>query len=205
MKTSIVLFDAAGVLFPANKVVGETLQEEFGLSEEELAEFWHNGLYHELTVGRITTEKLLRAFAETYDLPQEKVTKELFVTAFTKSLSPMPGIRDLITRLQKTGVKLALLSDTTEMYADIRHELGYYEPFEKLFFSYDIGFRKPDPQAYQTVIDHYGVPASEIFFVDDVAKNVEAAKRQGMRAVVFQNTPQLEKDLITAGILPAKD
>ncbi|HTE57155.1 MAG TPA: HAD family phosphatase [Verrucomicrobiae bacterium] len=204
MKTSLVLFDAAGVLFPANKVVGETVQKEFGLSEEELSEFWHNGLYHELTVGRITTEDLLKAFAKTYNLPQEKVTKELFVGAFTKSLSPMPGIRDLIERLKKTGVKLALLSDTTEMYADIRHELGYYEPFEKLFFSYDIGFRKPDPQAYQAVIDHYGVPASEIFFIDDIAKNVEAAKNQGMRAVVFTGTPQLEKDLAAAGILSSE-
>jgi len=201
MKTSVVLFDAAGVLFPLNKVVGEELQRRFGLAEEHLASFWSDGLYKELTLGRIGTEEFLAAFAETFSLPRPEVTKQLFLDAFEKALSPMPGVQELLAQLKKTGVHLALLSDTVEMYTDVRHQLGYYKHFEKFFFSYEIGHRKPEPEAYQAVINHYKVAPAEIFFVDDQPNNVEGAKQQGLRAVVFTDAQALERVFLQEGIL----
>src|SRR5688572_8395692 len=78
MKTTVILFDAAGVLFPLNKVVGEELQRAFGLDETKLKKFWHDGLYRRLTVGEINTQQFLAAFADEFNLPKEKVTQQLF-------------------------------------------------------------------------------------------------------------------------------
>jgi HAD superfamily hydrolase (TIGR01509 family) len=201
MKTSVVLFDAAGVLFPLNKVVGEELQRRFNLSEERLRAFWTDGLYKQLTIGKLTTDQFLRAFAKEFELPEQEVTRKVFVDVFEQALEPVPGIRELLQELKDTGVHLALLSDTVEMYADIRHELGYYSQFEKFFFSYETGFRKPTLEAYQVVTDFYRIPAEEIFFIDDTQKNVEGAIVAGMRSVRFTNANDLRRALVAEGVL----
>lgn len=201
MKTSVVVFDAAGVLFPLNRVVGEELQRRYGLTVEQLAPFWSDGLYRQLTLGQLNTEEFLSAFADAFELPRESVTEEVFVDSFEGALTPMPGVRQILERLVEEDVHLALLSDTVKMYADIRHQHGYYKYFEKLFFSYETGVSKPDPRAFQNVIEYYKVPAGEIFFVDDQPANVQGALDQGLRAVVFKDADELEQTLAEEGVL----
>ena len=42
------------------------------------------------------------------------------------------------------------------------------------------GARKPDPVVFSRVLAHYGVPAEDAFFVDDLAENVAAAASLGI-------------------------
>lgn len=200
MKTSVVLFDAGGVLFHANMVVGEALKERFGLSDEEQRAYW-KGEYLKASRGQITTEQLLDWFADHYDIPRNQVTQEVFVKPFDDALIPMEGMDDLVKRVAATGVEMALLTDTSAMYADSRDTLETYRFFPKAFCSYQTGFLKPEPEAYQNVIRYYGVPPEEILFIDDNPKNIEGAQRQGMRGIVCIHTDQLEDALIKEGVL----
>src|SRR6202012_2677080 len=96
----------------------------------------------------------------------------------------MPGMNALLAR---AGARLPLyaFSNTnrphiehfSKAYADI---LGH---FREIFFSSTIGLRKPDAAAYDHVIKAIGIPAERIVFFDDLAENIEGARRQGLTAI----------------------
>ena len=200
MKIKIVLFDAAGVLFPLNKVVGEDLAAKFHLSEEQLQPMW-KGFYPEYSVGKLTTAEFLDLFATTFSLSRNEVTKEVFTKSFLKALAPMPGMEDILIRLSKTGATLAMLSDTTEMFAEARRKSLFSQYFDHVFLSFEIGYRKPDQRAFQAVTKFYKVHPKEIFFIDDNKDNVSAALQYGMQATIFTDSATLVHDLERAGIL----
>ncbi|GAC1388405.1 MAG: hypothetical protein NVS1B7_8590 [Candidatus Saccharimonadales bacterium] len=193
MSNKLVLFDAAGVLFPANTVVNEALIKTFHLNSEQLTEMW-NGLYKDLSLGKINTATFIHQFAETYNLQSEKQILDVFTHSFEEALEPMPGIENIIKALSEKTT-LALLSDTTEIFKNIRNKLPYFSYFDKQFLSYELGVLKPDAKAYQAVLDYYDVKPSEVFFIDDRAKNVEGAQQLGIDAELFINADTLKPQL----------
>ena len=102
-------------------------------------------------------------------------------TIFTGEI---PGINALLARAAKR-LPLYVFSNTnplhvahfTRPYANV---LGH---FREIFLSCAIGLRKPDAAAYDHVIKAIGVPAQRIVFFDDLAANIEGARKQGLTAV----------------------
>ena len=58
-----------------------------------------------------------------------------------------------------------------------------------------VGVRKPDPEIYAIVLERLRLPAEACAFVDDVARNVEAARELGFAAVHFRDTAQAIAEL----------
>jgi HAD superfamily hydrolase (TIGR01509 family) len=200
MKTKLVLFDAAGVLFVANTVVGDYLKNKYGLSQEEQNLMW-KGFYQDYTIGKINTEEFLDIFARTYNLSRSKVTTEIFTDSFNNAMLPVAGIEDVLKKLKNKDIALAMLSDTTEMFASARKSGLLSNYFDHVFLSYELGFRKPDKRAFKAVTDFYNLEPSEIFFIDDNESNVFSAIDFGMKATVFKSSKELEAALIENSIL----
>lgn len=55
--------------------------------------------------------------------------------------------------------------------------------FGQVFDSSRLGLRKPEPAAFERVVQAIGLPASEILFLDDLAANVAGARAAGLQAV----------------------
>jgi FMN phosphatase YigB (HAD superfamily) len=53
------------------------------------------------------------------------------------------------------------------------------------------GARKPDPDVFSNMLAHYGVPAEQVFFVDDLEVNVEGARSVGIEAHHFTDAASL--------------
>ncbi len=70
-------------------------------------------------------------------------------------------------------------------------------PFERLFFSAELGVRKPDPESFRRVTRELDTAPANILFVDDAAANVEAARAAGWRAALFNEGADLEQ-LVTS-------
>ena len=60
--------------------------------------------------------------------------------------------------------------------------------FEKVWYSNEIGMRKPNAQIFEYVLQDAELKADETLFVDDLAVNVAAAATVGLH--VQQVTPQ---------------
>ena len=97
-------------------------------------------------------------------------------------LGALPGIAELLKRARAkvpiyafTNSNVAHEAVWSKRYADV---LGL---FETVFNSSTIGLRKPEPAAFAYVVDAIGVPASHILFFDDLAANIEGARRAGLQ------------------------
>jgi HAD superfamily hydrolase (TIGR01509 family) len=99
--------------------------------------------------------------------------------------------RTLLQKLKNADTTIALLSDTSEMFAEARRNWVFSEYFDHIFLSFEIGFKKPDVRAFQTVTDYYNVRPDEVFFIDDNPENVIAAQKLGIQSVQFKNAETL--------------
>jgi glucose-1-phosphatase len=59
--------------------------------------------------------------------------------------------------------------------------------FDKLYYSHEINQRKPDPEAYETVLADAGLNPDETIFIDDLYANIAGAKKLGIHAYHLEN------------------
>lgn len=112
----------------------------------------------------------------------------------------IPGTLELISRLQRAGYPIALLSNVTEEKAMILRELGYYDSFSPALLSYAIGTAKPHPEAFFILITTLNRSPQEIIFIDDKPQNIQAASDLQLHALLFSSATQLEADLLSLGL-----
>ena len=96
----------------------------------------------------------------------------------------------------RSDYKTAMLSNITVQGATRRfpnNELAEY--FDVVVISSEIGFAKPDEEAYLITAERLGVTPEECVFTDDRAGYCEAARMVGMQAIVYEEFPQFRQQL----------
>ena len=100
---------------------------------------------------------------------------------------PMPGAREALDEFRRSGVPVAVVSNSGFGPAVIRHELakhGLADPLAFVMVSAEYGVRKPNPLLFETAAARLGVTPSEVWFVGDrLDTDVAGAKASGMSAV----------------------
>ncbi len=104
------------------------------------------------------------------------------------------AVLDLILNLHGR-YKLAVLSNNPPGLDRWLADWNLLELFDEVFCSGDEGLVKPDPAAYQTILDRLAVKPHEAVFIDDTPGHVAAACRLGIHGILFTNASELEKDL----------
>jgi FMN phosphatase YigB (HAD superfamily) len=88
-----------------------------------------------------------------------------------------------------TNSNLIHKSVWSEMFKDI------LTLFRKVFVSYEMGMRKPEPEAFEAISREIGVRLEHIRFFDDSLENITGAKKIGMQAVHVTSFEDIEKSL----------
>lgn len=157
--------------------------------------------------GQLTTEEFVDVVHQLID---RRPDPQRFATAVSDIFAPMRESWEIVEHLAGAGHRMAILSNTNPAHwewvtdgrfplvADVGQPGG---PFEWAVLSYEAGSMKPDPAIFQTAIERAGVPAGDIFFVDDRPENVDGAKAVGIDAVVFEGTEKFRRDLERRGIV----
>ena len=102
------------------------------------------------------------------------------------------GVRETLIALRGAGVRIAALSDTESTAADVRHALaglGIAPYFHAVVSSADIGYVKPEPQAYRAAADALRLPVADCAFVGHDAEELSGATAAGMYAVAYNHEP----------------
>jgi len=190
---SIILFDLGNVLVRLDYAAFlRTLGFDHQMTEAEL--------YHLLEDESRAFEMGKASATEFLDVVNKKLrrsyTFDQFREAWVSILpSAVPGSRELLERLAGR-YRLMMLSNTNELhFQHTFNMLPVLQRFERFFLSYEIGTLKPDPSIYQYVLEHVDVPAQRILFIDDLEKNIQAAKSVGMSGIVFRGIGPLLSEL----------
>lgn len=79
---------------------------------------------------------------------------------------------------------LYLLSNLSTPYKECLYNLEIDKYFKKVFFSCDIGYRKPDPKSFQCIIDYSGLHPNQMVMIgDSQISDYNGALNCGIRAI----------------------
>lgn len=100
-------------------------------------------------------------------------------------LNPRPHVMPALKQLRDMGLKLALLSNTTQREVHVWSQSKLSPLFDAAVFSCDIGCMKPDAIAYKAALEKLGgVKPSDAAYIGDGA-DVIGAKEAGFGYVIF--------------------
>ncbi len=104
--------------------------------------------------------------------------------------------------------QLYLLSNTDSIHINHFKETNgdafynrFYNCFEKVYFSYDLGKRKPEVEIYNYVITENNLNPEKTLFVDDNLENIEGAKKTGLQVWHLQKGKEDVIQLFEKGIV----
>ena len=108
----------------------------------------------------------------------------------------IPGMYDYIKELKGRGLHLYGLTNwALDTFAEIQEGFQALKLLEGYVISGAEGVVKPDPRIYRTLLQRYGLKASECVFIDDNPANVAAARELGWQGIRFTGSAQLRQDL----------
>lgn len=187
-----VLFDFGGVLTESGKkgFIAETLAGLYGVPPEsiEIAD-----LHGELRRGKSSTEDFFKQLNQRYGA-EKHVTEQMFLDRTNVIFVPSPSVYDLAKRLRAHGIRTGILSNIFEMNARALQQQGWYDDFDPVLLSCDMGFAKPDPEIYDIMLKNLGLQPSEILFIDDQEKCLQPARQLGMHSIEAKSPAQIVAD-----------
>ena len=175
-----IIFDFGDVFINLNK---ETSIEEFkklgldGPNEELLAQ---NDLFEK---GKITELQFIETFQKY--IPEAGI--EDIRNAWNSLIGDFPLYRLEFLQLLSTKYRLFLLTNTDSIHIDyFEHQSGmsfysdFYRCFEKIYYSYEMGMRKPQPEIFTNILMKHDLSPKRTLFVDDKKANTDVAQELGL-------------------------
>ena len=141
-------------------------------------EFWpvyDRGLIDQAGIVKEMSAFAGRGYAECWD----------FVEFVKHSLSDIPATKELIGELSAKGYRLFCLSNMSVEFYDYMKEREVFHYLEGKIISALEHHIKPEEAIYEVLLNRYDLRAGESLFIDDLACNIEAARRLGFQTVHF--------------------
>ncbi len=176
-----IIFDFGDIFINLDKKAPEIRLKELGLKE------WNadlDKLNHKFEKGKISTEEFLTGIQGHCQNPSLKDVK----SAWNSILLDFPDHRLEFLQMLSKKYELYLLSNTDSIHiTEFERKTGinfyrdFYNCFKHVYFSYEIGMRKPDVEIYQYVLNNHSLDPKKTLFVDDKMENTESAKSIGIQ------------------------
>lgn len=194
MKIKAVFFDLGGVILRTEDHSPRTnLAKSFGLSYEEIDRLvFENDSSKKASLGFITEHEHWLNIAESLNLPElevDRLKKEFFAGDRIDFY-----LLDLIRSLRPERV-VGAISNAWSGMRPWMDEHKVADVFDDMVISAEVGLAKPDPRIYQLAMQNLQVHPQESIFIDDTYRNVDAARRVGMQAILFEEPAQAVAEL----------
>lgn len=190
-----IVFDIGNVLVG---FIWEEFYRSFGYSEEifeKLADATvRSPFWNEMDRGRLSDDELIEGFIRNDPSIEREIREAL------KNVKGMIRRYDYaipwIKELKEKGYHVYVISNFAhKAHMDCIEALDFLNEIDGGILSYQVKLIKPAPEIYRLLCSKYDLKAEECVFIDDLPKNVEAARNEGMQGIVFQTLEQAREEL----------
>ena len=194
-----VIFDLGGVILDIDYDSTAKAFSRLGVTgfDKMYSQKNANSLFQKLERGKVTETEFYAEFRKTanIDLSDEQIKKAWNAMLLSFRKKTLRAISDL-----KSKYKLYLLSNTNiihlQAFSEIfTNEIGsgsLDDYFDKIYYSHEIGFRKPDKESFEFVVKENNLLPAKTLFIDDSIQNIEAAEKSGLKTVFLKKDMQVE-------------
>jgi 2-haloacid dehalogenase len=116
---------------------------------------------------------------------------------------PIQGTVEIFKQLKESGnYKIyALTNWSAELFPIALNRYEFLHWFDGRVVSGEEKMRKPFPEFYQLILNRFQLTPEETLFIDDSARNTNAAKEHGLSTLLFRSPEQLKEELVRMKIL----
>ncbi len=198
-----VVFDLGGVLvdwnprylyrklLPDEQAVEEFLSTVCTLewnAQQDAGRSWAEAIAERIAIYP-DHERLIRAYWERWPETLGEVQQEVY---------------EIFERLRQNYSVFALTNWSSETWCHAQNKFEFLEKFEGIIVSGFEGVAKPDPRIYQLLLERFSLSPSDTVFIDDMPKNVSAAKDFEFDAIHFVNPDDLRQQLQSRSLLSSE-
>ncbi|MGY5152208.1 MAG: HAD family hydrolase [Candidatus Nitrosopumilus sp. bin_6a] len=184
---NVILFDVGGVLLQwKDEWLFDEISHELDIPFEEIKDKF-NANISELFIGKISEEQFWNKISDGV-----KINHEIISQTFLKRSILDTKVLNLARSIKKQGFDIGILSNITPETRRILPK-QWIDEFDHVFFSDQIKLAKPDPKIFSYIKEK--LSEHQIVFIDDKQENVDAAKRYGIKSILFEEYQSLSEEL----------
>lgn len=184
-----IIFDFGGVLFEIDYHLPVKAFQQLGFEafDQLYTQAMQRPEFDLLETGKITNE----AFLEFLGSYVKSATKEEILYAWNCILlKPLCDEIRYASKVRQAGYRTFLLSNTNAIHVEVFEQMirdamplqEFQSGFEKVYYSNEIGIKKPYPETFLQVCEWNGLDPKETLFIDDSLQHVEGARKAGLHA-----------------------
>ena len=191
-----IIFDMGDILYDASIwrrwLVTELKSYKVEIDYDSLVSRWEI-LLEDVYRGRASYWRRFEKLLEDLSIAGEKINRikkaaQNKAKEVQKNRRVMKGVLDTLERLSKRKIKMAVLSDNESgslgVYK-ILSELKIDTYFDAVLTSADIGYVKPDPQAYRLAASAIELPLTQCAFVGHDIDELKGALKLGLFTIAY--------------------
>ncbi|TDE06120.1 HAD family hydrolase [Flavobacterium hiemivividum] len=196
-----IIFDFGDVFINLDKQATIDGLKKLGLTE------WNadlNQLNIQYETGQISRENFVGGIQK--HIPN--ASSEEILKAWNTVLLDFPLYRLEFLQMLSKKYRLFLLSNTDAIHIETFEQNNgpsfygdFYKCFEKVYFSFEIEMRKPNPEIYTYVLNNHDLQAKRTLFIDDKKENTDAALSLGLHVWNLQVGKEDVVDLFTKNLI----
>lgn len=189
-----IIFDLGGVILNIDYQLTSKAFKDLGIQnfDELYSQARQNNLFDDLETGKISAENFRNEIRKMSGL---NIDDDKLNNAWNAMLLDLPKERvDLLFELSKKH-RIFLLSNTNIIHFE-NFRASIFEKFkedvfpkifEKVYYSFEIGFRKPDENCFQFVLNDAQILPNETLFIDDSIQHIKSANQLGIQTIHLIN------------------
>ncbi|MFX1553415.1 MAG: HAD family hydrolase [Promethearchaeota archaeon] len=210
------IFDFGGVLIEKTFVLKNLLdiiESDLNISIPRDENSYIRKIRRSLSSGRISSHEFLEKIFDKYyypfqkkngALPPKKVNVDYYIELWFDLYSQVTNISsemaEIIERLHQADYSVSLMSNTHDIHAKSNLLRGFYDIFDNIFLSNEIGFIKPDMEKYKYVLKKLDTKPKKCIFIDDKIQNLVPARELGIIVIRFESFEKFKNQLKELGI-----
>ena len=191
-----IIFDLGGVLL--NISYQNAIEEFEKLGIENSSAFYskksQTNIFNLLETGEISENEFVKVIKKSC----KSVTPKQIIYAWNSMLLDLPKNRiNLLINLKKE-YQLFLLSNTNSIHIkEFKSRLGeekyseFYNLFDKVYYSHEIGIRKPHAEVFRLILDENNLKTKEVLFIDDSPQHIQGAKELGIHTYHLKDNEEI--------------
>ena len=177
-----LIFDFGDVFINLDKTAPGKGLKTFGINQLSKDMEAINQAYE---MGLVSSYTLMEFYLE--QIPKAKTTDLMNIWNSILLDFPLHRLEFLKKLREENKFQLFLLSNTNELHIDsVKENISFYEDFkacfDKFYLSYEIGFRKPNADIYEFVLQDNNLTPEKCFFIDDTEENTITAEKLGIKS-----------------------
>ena len=191
-----IIFDYGGVII--NICYENTIAAFSRLSGFEASQFYtqhqQRALFDDYERGHISSAEFRDGLRSLFQID---CSDQALDDAWNALLLDIPQERIALLKELGQHKRLFLLSNINEIHRIACDRIfdetfdaefgGIYSLFETVYFSYEMGDRKPNPSIFKTVIQQQDLNPKRTVFIEDTRQHIEGAKSVGLQTIHITN------------------